>query len=321
MANAKSRSVVTIIKTLVGIGLLAALLLWNGNGSKLLGVFAHFKPQFLFVLVVIALALNLVSSLKWSLFLRDCGTQLSQWKLLKLYLIGKFFNNFLPSMVGGDVARAYMLGRHISSHAVSAASVIMERATGMIALAFLAGIFVVINFPILSNPIISIAIAGGILGCTVAVVLYYWPPFRRFVIHVVSLLPIVNKMTGKLNKLLDALEQYRHHYRLLSLSLVYSVSFHFLASINVYATCLAIGFTPDFVDVLVITPVILMLTMIPVSPNNLGWWEWCFSVLLADAGATAAEGLAVALSIRVITLCVSLLGGLLFLMDKQTHPA
>jgi glucose uptake protein GlcU len=57
--------------------------------------------------------------------------------------------------------------------------------------------------------------------------------------------------------------------------------------------------------------------MIPVSPNNIGWWEWCFSVLLLDAGATAAEGLAVALTLRAATMSVSLLGGLLFLRWRQ----
>jgi glucose uptake protein GlcU len=56
--------------------------------------------------------------------------------------------------------------------------------------------------------------------------------------------------------------------------------------------------------------------MIPVSPNIIGWWEWCFSVLLVDAGATIAEGLAVALTMRAVTMAVSVVGGLLFLQQR-----
>jgi uncharacterized membrane protein YbhN (UPF0104 family) len=112
---------------------------------------------------------------------------------------------------------------------------------------------------------------------------------------------------------------FRDQHRLLLLSLLYSFAFHLLAGLNVYVACLSIGLAPPLLDILVITPVILLLVMIPVSPNNLGWWEWCFSVLLMDAGATAAEGLAVALTLRAVTMLVSLVGGLLFLQQRFGH--
>jgi glucose uptake protein GlcU len=38
-----------------------------------------------------------------------------------------------------------------------------------------------------------------------------------------------------------------------------------------------------------------------------------------DAGATAAEGLAVALTLRAVTMLVSLVGGLLFLQQRFGH--
>jgi uncharacterized protein (TIRG00374 family) len=321
MASKNSRPWISLAKTLVGIGLLASLLLWNNNAQKLLEVFADFKPEYIVALAMIGLGLNAVSSIKWSLFLHDRGMDVSQLRLLSLYLIGKFFNNFLPSMFGGDVARAYMLGRSISSHSIATASVFLERVTGLIGLAFLAGLFALFNFKILANPIISLSISGAILGCGIGIALFYWPSFKFFILKITRSIPIANKLSPKIERLINAVAHFRSRHRLLLLSLLYSVAFHLLASVNVYVTCLSIDFTPHFADILVITPVILMLAMIPVSPNNIGWWEWCFTLLLADAGATGAEGLAVALTLRAMSLAISLIGGVLFLHQRQTQPS
>jgi uncharacterized protein (TIRG00374 family) len=321
MASKNSPSWISIAKTLLGIALLASLLLWNNNAQNLLEVFANFKPEYIAALAVIGLGLNVVSSIKWSLFLHDRGMDVSQFRLLSLYLIGKFFGNFLPSMFGGDVARAYMLGRSISSHAIATASVLLERMTGLIGLAFLAGLFSLVNYKILNNPIISLSISVAIVGCGIGIALFYWPSFKFFCLNITRSIPIVSKFTPKIEQLINAIAHFRTRHRLLFLSLLYSVAFHLLASVNVYVTCLSINFVPQFADILVITPVILMLAMIPVSPNNIGWWEWCFTFLLADAGATGAEGLAVALTLRAMALSISLIGGVLFLYQRQTQPS
>lgn len=319
MASQNSRPWISLAKTLFGIALLVSLLLWNNNAQKLIEVFADFKPEYIVALALIGLGLNAISSIKWSLFLHDRGMDVSHLHLLSLYLIGKFFNNFLPSMFGGDVARAYMLGRSISSHAIATASVFLERITGLIGLAFLAGIFSLINFKILANPIISLSISATIVGCAIGIALFYWPSFKFLILKIIRSIPIVNKFSPHIERLINAIAHFRSRHRLLLMSLLYSVAFHLLASINVYVTCLSIDFVPHFADILVITPVILMLAMIPVSPNNIGWWEWCFTLLLADAGATGAEGLAVALTLRAMALAISLIGGVLFLYQRQTQ--
>ena len=307
----------TLVKTAIGVGLLVALLVWNDNGRKLLEVLSGFRPEYIVALFAIAFALVGVSSVKWSLFLRHRGHAITQARLFGLYLIGYFFNNFIPSSVGGDLARIYILGRQMSSHSRSAASVLLERGTGVFGLVFLAALIGLVNQRILANPIIALTIVAGLLGCTTALVLFYRPALCAAALGMIARLPGLRRVAARLEKLIADIGYFRDQYRLLALSLAYSFAFHLLAALNVYVTCLSIGFEPAFLDVLVVTPVILLLTMIPVSPNNIGWWEWCFSVLLIDAGASAAEGLAVGLTIRAVTLCISLIGGLVFLYERH----
>ena len=310
---------VRIAKAGLGVGLLAALLLWRDNGRKLLDILAQFDPSYIVLLLLISIGLNGISSVKWSLFVHERGTRISQIRLFNLYLIGKFFNNFLPSMVGGDLARIYLLGRAISSQSRSLASVFLERMTGVIGLTLMAGSFALINPPILANWIIALAIAVAGVGCAVALLLFYRPELLLLALERFGNIPVAGRILRKGGQVIRDVTYFRDQHRLLLLSLLYSFAFHLLAGLNVYVACLSIGLAPPLLDILVITPVILLLVMIPVSPNNVGWWEWCFSVLLMDAGATAAEGLAVALTLRAVTMLVSLVGGLLFLQQRFGH--
>lgn len=320
MVDHNTRRWISLAKALLGIGLLLGLLLWKDNAKHLIELFSTFKIEYFIALLILELGLNIISSVKWYLFLNDRGINVSQLRLLGLYLIGKFFNNFLPGTIGGDVARAYILGREINSQSISAASVFLERVTGVIGLALLVGLLSLLNLKLVANPLISLAVIAAILGCGVGIALFYWPPAKILLLKMVSFMPFVNKLSPKIERLISAIEHFRHRYSLLFLSLIYSVSFYLLASVLVYVACLSIGFKPIFLDIVVITPVIMLLTIIPVSPNNIGWWEWCFTVLLAHAGATAAQGLAVALILRAVALCISLVGGVQLLYQRPKIP-
>ena len=310
-----------LAKTTFGVALLAALLVWNDNGRKLLDVFAGFRPEFAVALLLVSFALIWISCIKWGLFLRDRGVRISHARLFGLYLIGFFFNNFLPSSIGGDGVRAYMVGREIESQAASFASVVMERGTGVLALIFLAASLSLLEPRLLANPIIAATVAGGLTGAAIVIAVFFRPRLLQIAIHLVRLIPLLKGLATRVERLAGEVLRFRHRHRLLLLSLLLSGAFHLVAGLNVYVSCWSIGFAPPVLDILVITPVILLLTMLPVSPNNIGWWEWCFSVLLLSAGATAAEGLAVALTIRFVTMGFSLVGGLLFLRWRSAPPA
>lgn len=317
--RARQARVVQIAKALLGIGLLTALLLWQDNGRELLEVFAQFDSDYIAMLLLISLGLNAISSIKWSLFIHERGIKISQLKLFNLYLIGKFFSNFLPSMVGGDIARIYLLGLVMGSYSRSFASVFLERATGVVGLTLLAAGFAVANPEMSSNAIIPLTIAAAALGSAVAIVVFYHPSLMLGAVRLFGQIPLIGSLTHKIERMVNDVTYFRHRKRLLLLSLAYSFGFHLLAGINVYVACLSIGLAPDLGKILVITPVIMLLAMIPISPNNIGWWEWCFSILLVEAGASMAEGLAVALTLRAATMVMSVLGGLLFLQQRFAH--
>jgi len=312
----KKSHFIKILKFIIGAFLLILLLIWQDNGRKVIEVFLNFRWQYIIALFSIAIFLNWISCIKWKLFLKERGITISIFQLFMLYLIGQFFNNFMLGIVAGDLTRIYLLGRKINSHSKSAASVILERLTGFMALMILALAFSLINFRLLKEPIIRISI----IIITFCFLIFFIIVFNPKIIDIISnkfqFLPFSIKVFSKIKKVIFDINYFKGKHRLLLFAMLYSFAFHLFTSVNVYFSCLAIHFHPSFLDVAVITPIILLITSIPVSPGNIGWWEWSFSVLLAQAGAGIPQGVAVALIIRAVGLVFSALGGLFFLFEK-----
>lgn len=310
-----SKQLIRYAKLVFGLSLLAFVLLSQGNAVRIAHIFREIKTSLIFGLLLISCALTLTNVSKWNLFLRGVGQRVSYWRLVVLYLVGKFFSNFAPSTMGGDLVRIFMLGRNIGSQASSAATVVMERAMGMVGLVVVVVIACTVNPAMVQYPFVSIPVAGALVLCLLAVTAYFSPAFSDFVLKLCERLPVAKKFSGVFRKFLDAVVYYRSERRILLFTLLLSMQFHVIASFNVFVACLALGFHPQFIDILVITPVVLLLTAIPLSPRSIGWWEWCFGVLLANAGGSMAQGTAVALLLRAVTLVMSLAGGLLFAFD------
>lgn len=89
-----------------------------------------------------AIALNLAAHLflvwRWKLALRCLRMAVAFPVLLRCYFIGALYNLFLPSNVGGDVARSYALFRFIAKPQLAAASSLVDRYTGFAALVLMA---------------------------------------------------------------------------------------------------------------------------------------------------------------------------------------
>ncbi len=303
-------------KLLVGLALFAWLFIWQDNGRKIYLIFADIDPSYLAILFLMVFGLNLVSCLKWQLFLREYGVRVSVFRLLALYCIGKFFNNFFPSTVGGDIARSYILGREIQSQERSFVSVILERLTGFIALVILAFLFALLNTNLLGQPLIAISFGVVAVAGIAVSMLVVFPGVLDYLAVFLQKMPFLNTVVRKLRLLGHEFNFFRGRSGLLAKALGYSFIFHFMTIVQVYLACLTVNFAPRFLDIALITPIVLMVTSVPLSPNKLGVWEWAFGVFLFQAGGEVPEGVAVALIIRGLGLVVSAMGGVLLISER-----
>jgi uncharacterized protein (TIRG00374 family) len=287
------------------------LLVRRVNWAELGAMLRQTDPFWVFVSVLVTVILNAISSWKWRILLLAKGRPVPFVQLLNLYFVGLFINNFFPSTIGGDIFRGLEVGRGVGDRALAIASVFMERFTGMTALTAIALVAFVSNLSSFRDPRFALALGAGLIvyvAVTLAVVLpgpLAWG-LRRFP----SGLP--GRLIGKLVRVQAAIHDYSGQTRAIVTALALSLLFHLTAMLNIYVSSRAFGVALPARTLLVIVPVIMFISSLPISVGGLGLFEWAFFFTFGASGAGGSPGLLVGLLMRAKTLLFSLWGGIIY---------
>ncbi len=272
--------------------------------------FRSLDLKYVIALLFLSFLVIVVSCLKWQILLKVKGLSVSIRYLVSLYLLGYFFNNFLPSMVGGDLARGYFLGKRLGNRRDAYLSVFIERLTGLLALSIMAIIVVFVDHPAVRQgglrwPLIATA-CGSMIG--IAIVFS-----RRLFRLCLSVVPArFSGARGKMDKIHKALCEFNGSKRVFVQVMGLSLLFHVLAGINLYCACLALRYEVMLLDMILVTPLIILVSLIPITVNGVGLWEGSFIVFFALLGIPAPVAISAALLLRAKNLLVSALGGLVY---------
>jgi uncharacterized membrane protein YbhN (UPF0104 family) len=120
---------------------LSVLLIWWVAGSIDLGrlrmTVAELGPMSVALAAVLVTVQTVILGWRWHRIVQFLGVSLPLGKAIHWVFVGLFFNQALPSSVGGDVVRAWNLHRHGSTPGVAFGSVAIERGTGVALLGLL----------------------------------------------------------------------------------------------------------------------------------------------------------------------------------------
>src|SRR5438552_1816032 len=92
------------------------------------------------------------AAFRWQILLRVQKIRLSFPRVAGLFLIGMFYNQFLPGGTGGDIIKSYLLLKETSDKKAGALlAVVFDRLIGLVALVAITVILVSLRFDILSQ--------------------------------------------------------------------------------------------------------------------------------------------------------------------------
>ncbi len=251
-----------------------------------------------------------VSAWKWQIILKAQHTRVSLLRLFWLYVVGYFYNTVLPTNVGGDVVRAYALGKDTGKKAQAFGSVFIERFTGLTALLFMAILAFAFAIYRLWDVRLTLLLAVSIAGYLV--LLFFF--FNSKVIEKIGdiRLPLLRGIIQKLNAFQNATMAFRAKQKTLLFAMANSFLFYLLAVLNVYVTSLAFNASINLIQAFVITPIVLVITMIPISIGGIGLAEGAYVFTFQRFGVSGAIGLAVALLMRAKALLAGVVGGIYY---------
>ena len=229
----------TLIKIIVSVGLIIYLITKKIDKNELITNFKLLDWRYLPLMILTIIVHYIISSFRWkSLLIHENSHKISRWYLFKLYFVGAFFNNFMPTSIGGDVYKVYRLGKDIDDPFMGFSSVFTERFTGIMML-FLIGLLS-----------LSKHLGWGVL------VLLIWV-ISGFIIGF-NVLRILSKKIKPLKKLYDALSVYKDHPKVLIVAMITSLAIQFLSISTQYLTFMALGVKLNIFDALMFFPLILL---------------------------------------------------------------
>lgn len=300
-----------LLKATVAFLLLALLIKLSGVAATMSSL-ARVNMQVLWQGIALLLLAQWLSSWRWKWLAAPLGIQGSIWRFYRLYLVGMFASLFLPSSVGGDVLKAYSLAKASDQKKrLAVASVLADRVVGFSALIVVMGAISLLptfaQVPAEAQGVTLFFVAG-----TVAFWLLWFLPWQRL------FGPLLSKLLGR-QIALDWLRPWQNPMLILQ-SMGISVVSHLLLVFLHGLLVQAVGMPPvSWAFLTVVYGLSSIMAVIPISLNGTGLREGAYVVLLATLGWHQADALAMALVFFGITVAVSGLGGLAWLLPDRAE--
>ena len=233
-------------------------------------------------------------------------------EMLSLNFIGYFFNNFLPSTIGGDVVKAYYLSSKASGKMPAFTSIFLDRVIGLFTMVFMAFVAVFFAGADTVNNTVKHVIFGIVLAA-MAVALFIFN--RNFAKKFSGILKIMKPLRDPLKKAYDTLNRYTSHRKLMGQSLAISVMSQSLFFVSVAVLSVSIGHGIPLIEIFLRMPIVGTISLLP-SINGLGVREGATVVFF---GPLIGKENAFAVSILwlLMLFITSIIGGIIYAASPQ----
>ncbi len=274
--------------------------------------------------LIVALAMaglgKVISCIRWRYLLSVQDIHVPFSVLFCSLLVGYFFNNFLPSTIGGDAVRAYDVGRYSRRNMASFVTVITERVLGILALAVIALMAACAGFNLIRN-------VGQVLPMVMAFFVISVSGFfiltNRVVVGKITALMIrckLAKVAGKISDAYAAFRFMRDHRSALLKAFLISALLQVNVLIYYYIISLSLNLGVSLFYFFCIIPIVLLVLQLPISINGIGVREGLYVFFLSLVGVDGSEAIAFSWIDFGMTLVMGLSGGVVFAL-RQLRPA
>lgn len=270
------------------------------------------EPSLLAAAAGLFLLSSLIGSWLWCRLLRAQGVRIPYRKAASYYFVGLFFNNFLPSNIGGDIARISDAAKHADHVSPVFSATLMDRLIGVLAIGFLAVVasVAVVDrlhlYAIYWSTLIVFLVATAFFASVFNrnVLEAFERPFRAIGAHGVE---------RAIARLMDDLHGFKHQGGALTAAFAASMLVQVSRILVHYIVGLSLGVRISMSYYFLFVPVLAALVSLPISLNGIGVREGAAVVLFHLAGLTREQAFSIPFLTYLVSVLISLLGGFIFI--------
>jgi uncharacterized membrane protein YbhN (UPF0104 family) len=252
-----------------------------------------------------------VGVLRWREISAECGAPIETKQAMRFNVIGTFFNQTLPSAIGGDAVRLWLVARSGAGWRAATYSIFVDRAIGLIALAIIIVASLPWSYRLISDPhgrsallLVDFAALAGGVGFLVLGILP-WPWLKRWwgTHHLHACAVIANRVIFSWDRGPKIA--------------VLSVLVHVLAVVIAWCVVQSIAAPVLFGQIFQLVPPVMLITMLPISIAGWGVREATMGLAFGYAGLVSNEGVNISLLFGSVSFIVGVFGGLVWVFSPE----
>lgn len=301
----KSGATSRILRLAVGIAALVWLILWV-DWRQLAAAVRRCDPLW----AAAGMALFFVASVPAALRLKALF-RVPFVQALRLTFASYFFNQLLPTGLGGDVYRTVRLRNESSGWTSTIGLLALERILGALTLVLPALLYALVQH---GGSRVLAEMRGRLEGLNAMVFV-----IALAGVAAATLVPILSaRVHQHVHRIGRELLATLRHLSLAAVcgAIAASLCFHGLRLLAMRSFAVAVGYPVAFGDMLIVLALTMFTSLVPVSVGALGVREGALVYLLGMYGVPPAEGLTVALLARLMVVLPGIAGGLVFYTDR-----
>jgi glycosyltransferase 2 family protein len=275
----------------------------------------------------VGIAAQFLAGLRWHTLAKPLGFSDSALRCTGLEFVGLFINLFMPSTLGGDVARAWYLDGGRGFRARAMISVFVEQSSGMavlFAMALASSLIGYSTFPNWMLPLVLLVCGGFLIGMLSLLAMSKWLSRRLRTARSLWLQGVQHYA----ETLAEAVAIYWRHRLAFLASLGLAVGMYLLMFSSMWMLSRGLGLSVSLSYYTAIIPLMTLLMWAPISINGIGVREVSLSVFLAPLGVPAAAAVSLGLLSFFNLALISSIGGVIYSLgvypkldnEKETEP-
>jgi uncharacterized protein (TIRG00374 family) len=302
------KNVVRVVRVIVSVGLLAWVLRAADLGN-LVHQISNARVEWLLAAFAVNSVGNLFGAWRWQLLLRSQGRHVPVFHLFGSYLVGLFFNNFLPSTIGGDVVRAASAKKKGGGTLTENLTVVLvERMIGLFATLTLGGLAALTGVAGKLDPRVPWLLGGALFVSMAGIYLAISRRVRARLLPLVERIPVAF-VRDTVAKMIAAFDMFSRARPTLVANYALSLTFQLLLIVHFWLLQFAFGEHVPFVTFIVVVPLVFCVMILPIGINGLGVRETAFVWFMTRAGMQPAPALAISLASYAVAVAQGVLGG------------
>lgn len=255
------------------------------------------------------------SAYRWQILAEAQEDRIPLGYLVKSYLIGKFFNTFLPTSFGGDIVRIWDGSKYSTSIVKSSAIVVVERMTGVLVLFLFALAASLGRLDMAESiPVVWIALILGLAGLIVLAV-FFLPATGR-ALRRGPAGGFLRKVCDKTCLFRETILAYRKCPRPFFRAMFYAILLQLTVVIYFILIGKALHLPIPVLDYFIFIPLVLLLQMLPVTVNGLAVREGAYVAIFAYYGLSPSLAISYSFVDLAYSLLIGAAGAVIYLARK-----